>query len=224
MLLCFVSLLSYGQEIDNSSNTIEVEDFQELDSIDVYKIKRLSVGIKLGIPNIAGFSLEGITPLLGNRIAPFADYSSFPVNTVDTDIDLTYIEFGSNFYLGNQGKGVYVGIGFGNLKPNITFKEQEFEENGNRGIGTAVVSTQIKTTNLKLGVKTGGRVYTGGAKRPSWKESVSAEVSSLSTPGMRRTTASTTIAAANSPPLKTYEPIEISLVTYKSRTRWSTPL
>lgn len=159
LLLCFVSLLSYGQEIDNSSNTIEVEDFQELDSIDVYKIKRLSVGIKLGIPNIAGFSLEGITSLLGNRIAPFADYSSFPVNTVDTDIDLTYTEFGSNFYLGNQGKGVYVGIGFGNLKPNITFKKQEFEENGNRGIGTAVVSTQIKTTNLKLGVKTGGRVY-----------------------------------------------------------------
>ena len=159
MLLCLVSLLSYGQEIDNSSNTIEVEDFQELDSIDVYKIKRLSVGIKLGIPNIAGFSLEGITPLLGNRIAPFADYSSFPVNTIDTDIDLTYTEFGSNFYFGKEGKGVYVGVGFGTLKPEITFKDQEFEEDGNRGTGTAVVSTEIKTTNLKLGIKTGGRIF-----------------------------------------------------------------
>ena len=159
LLLCFVSLLSYGQEIDNSSNTIEVEDFQELDSINVYKIKRLSVGIKLGIPNIAGLSLEGVTPFFRNRIAPFIDFNSFPVNTVDTDIYLKYTEFGSNFYFGNQGKGVYVGIGFGTLKPEITFKEQEFEKNGNRGTGTAIVSTQIKTTNLKLGVKTGGRVY-----------------------------------------------------------------
>ena len=157
--LCLISLLSFGQEVDNPSNAFEVEDFQVTDSIDVYKVKRLSVGIKLGIPNIAGLSLEGVTPFLGNRIAPFVDYSSFPVNTVDTDIDLKYTEFGSNFYFGNQGKGVYVGIGFGTLKPEITFKDQEFEENGNRGTGTAVVSTQIKTTNLKLGVKTGGRVY-----------------------------------------------------------------
>ena len=157
--LCLICLLSFGQERDNTADTFEIEDFQETDSIEIYKVKRLSFGIKLGIPNVAGLSLEGITPLLGNRIAPFVDFSSFPVNTIETDIDLKYSEFGSNFYLGNQGKGVYVRIGFGNLKPNITFKEQEFEENGNRGIGTAVVSTQIKTTNLKLGIKTGGRVY-----------------------------------------------------------------
>jgi hypothetical protein len=95
--LCLISLLSFGQEVDNPSNAFEVEDFQVTDSIDVYRVKRLSVGIKLGIPNIAGLSLEGVTPFFGNRIAPFIDYSSFPVNTVDTDIDLKYTEFGSNF-------------------------------------------------------------------------------------------------------------------------------
>jgi len=157
--LCLISLLSFGQELDNQSDTFEIKDFQKTDSIEIYKVKRLFVGIKLGIPNIAGLSLEGVSPFFGNRIAPFVDYSSFPVNTVDTDIDLKYAEFGSNFYFGNQGKGVYVGIGFGTLKPEIIFKEQEFEENGNRGTGTAVVSTQIKTTNLKLGIKTGGQVY-----------------------------------------------------------------
>ena len=157
--LCLVCLLSFGQEIDNTTDTFEIEDFQETDSIEIYKVKRLSFGIKLGIPNVAGLSLEGITPLLGNRIAPFVDFSSFPVNTIETDIDLKYSEFGSNFYFGKEGKGVYVGIGFGTLKPEITFKDQEFEEDGNRGTGTAVVSTEIKTTNLKLGIKTGGRIF-----------------------------------------------------------------
>lgn len=157
--LCLVCLLSFGQEIDNTTDTFEIEDFQETDSIEIYKVKRLSFGIKLGIPNVAGLSLEGITPLLGNRIAPFVDFSSFPVNTVETDIDLKYSEFGSNFYFGKEGKGVYVGISFGTLKPEITFKDQEFEEDGNRGTGTVVVSTEIKTTNLKLGIKTGGRIF-----------------------------------------------------------------
>ena len=157
--LCLVCLLSFGQEIDSTTDTFEIEDFQETDSIEIYKVKRLSFGIKLGIPNVAGLSLEGITPLLGNRIAPFVDFSSFPVNTVETNIDLKYSEFGSNFYFGKEGKVVYVGIGFGTLKPEITFKDQEFEEDGNRGTGTAVVSTEIKTTNLKLGIKTGGRIF-----------------------------------------------------------------
>lgn len=157
--LCLVSLLSFGQKTDNTTDAFSIEDFQETDSIEIYKVKRISVGIKLGIPNVAGISFEGITPLLGNRIAPFVDFSSFPVNTIETDIDLKYSEFGSNFYFGKEGKGVYVGVGFGTLKPEITFKDQEFENNGNRGTGTAVVSPEIKTTNLKLGVKTGGRIF-----------------------------------------------------------------
>ena len=151
--LCLVCLLSFGQEIDNTTDTFEIEDFQETDSIEIYKVKRLSFGIKLGIPNVAGLSLEGITPLLGNRIAPFVDFSSFPVNTVETDIDLKYSEFGSNFYFGKEGKGVYVGIGFGTLKPEITFKDQEFEEDGNRGTRNSSCFNGNKNHQPEIGDK-----------------------------------------------------------------------
>ena len=152
-LLC---LVSYGQELEEEvSNEITATSFQEIDSLEVYKIKRVSLGIKLGIPIIAGFSAEAITPILGNRIAPYIDFSSFPVNTDETDLDLKYIEFGSNFYFGDNGQGFYVGVGFGTLNTDIVFKNIKFEENGNRGRGTG----RINTTNLKLGIKTGGRVY-----------------------------------------------------------------
>ena len=156
-LLCFVS---YGQELEEEvSNEITATSFQEIDSLEVYKIKRVSLGIKLGIPIIAGFSAEAITPILGNRIAPYIDFSSFPVNTDETDLDLKYTEFGSNFYFGDNGQGFYVGVGFGTLNTDIVFKNIKFEENGNRGRGTGRINTKINTTNLKLGIKTGGRVY-----------------------------------------------------------------
>ena len=48
-----------------------------------------------------------------------------------------------------------------------------------------------------------GRVYIGASNKSSWKESERAEVSSLNTPGMSRTTASTNTAAASSPPEST---------------------
>tara|TARA_B100000767_G_C19684819_1_gene501251 strand:- start:499 stop:1191 length:693 start_codon:yes stop_codon:yes gene_type:complete len=159
-LVTLLSTFSFSQKLEsNSTDDIDTFNLQESDSLDLNKVKRISLGIKLGIPNIAGFSLEGISPFLGNRIAPYIDYSSFPVNTNETDVDLKYLEFGSNFYFGKNGKGFYTGIGFGALNTDIIFKDLEFEENGNRGRGSGSISTKISTTNLKVGIKTGGRVY-----------------------------------------------------------------
>ncbi len=159
LTLCLFATRIYSQELETEVFDLPNEQIQNIDSLEVYKVKRLSLGIKLGIPNIAGISLEGITPILENRIAPFFDYSSFPVNTDETDIDLKYSEFGSNFYFGDQGKGVYFGIGFGALNTNIIFKDVTFEEDGNQGSGEGKISYKVNTTNLKLGIKTGGKVY-----------------------------------------------------------------
>ena len=124
------------------------------------KTKRVSVGVKFGIPNIAGLSLEGVTPLLDNRIAPFFDYSSFNINPDETEVGLSYSEFGSNVYFGNQGKGVYAGIGFGSLSTDLTFNNITLDDgNGNSGTGNGKISQTLSTTNIKLGLKTGGRIY-----------------------------------------------------------------
>ena len=107
------------------------------------------------MPNIAGVSLEGVTPLIDNRVALFADFSGFNVNDAETEIGLGYSEFGTNIYFGNKGKGAYAGIGFGNLSADLTFYKNL--DGGGRGKGTT--DLDIKSTNLKFGIKTEGRFY-----------------------------------------------------------------
>ncbi len=149
-LSLFVTGLLLAQDADTSTPTLEIEDI---------KVKRLSIGAKVGIPNIAGLSAEIITPLLDNRVAVFYDFSSFDINPTDVKVGLSYSEFGANIYFKNKGKGAYVGIGFANLSTDLEFQNVSFEENGLRGVGAASVSQDLSTTNIKLGVKTGGRIY-----------------------------------------------------------------
>ncbi len=148
LLTIFMALgtIGFAQEVDQQDETI--------DSL-APSIKRFSVGLKIGVPNIAGLSLEGVTPLLDNRVAPFIDFSSFDVKDAETEIGLSYTEFGTNVYFGNKGKGAYAGIGFGNLSTDLTFYENL--DGGGRGKGT--IGLDIKSTNLKFGIKTGGRFY-----------------------------------------------------------------
>ena len=151
IIFLFVMMLSVGLYAQD----IEAEQNQEtIDSL-APKVKRLSVGVKIGVPNIAGLSVEAVTPLLDNRIAAFADFSGFNVSDQETEIGLNYSEFGLNVYLGKKGSGLYAGIGAGNLSTDLTFYENL--DGGGRGKGTT--GLDIKTTNLKLGIKTGGRIY-----------------------------------------------------------------
>lgn len=145
-ILIVFSAIGFAQEADQQEET--------LDSL-APGIKRFSVGLKIGVPNIAGLSLEGVTPLLDNRVAPYIDFSSFDVKDAETEIGLSYSEFGANVYFGNKGKGAYAGIGFGNLSTDLTFYENL--DGGGRGKGT--IGLDIKSTNLKFGIKTGGRFY-----------------------------------------------------------------
>ena len=148
LLSIFIALgmIGFAQEVDQQKETI--------DSL-APSIKRFSVGLKIGVPNIAGISFEGVTPLLDNRVAPFVDFSSFYVKDSKTEIGISYSEFGANVYFGDKGKGAYAGIGFGNLSTDLTFYENL--DGGGRGKGT--IGLDIKSTNLKFGVKTGGRFY-----------------------------------------------------------------
>ena len=145
-ILIALGTIGFAQEVDQQEETI--------DSL-APSIKRFSVGLKIGVPNIAGLSLEGVTPLLDNRVAPFVDFSGFDVKDAETDIGLSYTEFGTNVYFGNKGKGAYAGIGFGNLSTDLTFYENL--DGGGRGKGS--IGLDIKSTNLKFGIKTGGRFY-----------------------------------------------------------------
>lgn len=152
-LLIIAGSMAFAQETEQTSEMAT----EAADTIPA-KVKRLSLGVKLGVPNVAGGSAEVVLPFLDNRIAPYADFSGFDVKDVETEIALSYTEFGLNVYFGKEGKGFYAAIGAGNLSTDLTFFET-FEEEGVTVQGKGTIGVDIASTNLKLGVKTGGRIY-----------------------------------------------------------------
>lgn len=154
LLTIFIAFATTAFAQESKQQEVTEQQEETIDTLGP-NIKRFSVGLKIGVPNIAGVSLEGVTPLLDNRVALFADFSGFDVNDAETEIGLGYSEFGTNIYFGSKGKGAYAGIGFGNLTADLTFYENL--DGGTRGKGTT--DLDIKSTNLKFGIKTGGRFY-----------------------------------------------------------------
>jgi len=79
------------------------------------------IGIKLGIPNLAGLGLEYVTPVAGNRLAAALDLSYIPipfnVEGFEGSLNLQYIGIGPSFYFkkDNDGKGPYFHAGVGML-------------------------------------------------------------------------------------------------------------
>ncbi len=156
IFIYFSLVLSTALQAQNDESLSIENDTLELN------IKRVAVGVKLGMPNIIGVSLEFILPVMDNHFAPYADLSGFDIDPdTETSVGLSYSEFGLNYYLNTKGKGLYFSAGLGNLTTDITFSNQNVS-NGegisvNDGVGT--IQQKISTTNLKLGVKAGKRVY-----------------------------------------------------------------
>ena len=143
-----------AQEIENKSSKDTLSQ----------KVKHVSLGVKLGIPNIAAGNLELIIPILDNHFAPFIDYSKFKVSPKqkgyikedDTEVSVNYSEYGINYYFGKNGKGAYLSIGIAKLDTELEFKNISLD-----GLRTGSGSTNINlnTTNLKFGIKSSGKIY-----------------------------------------------------------------
>jgi len=140
-----------------STAYVSAQDISITDSIS--KSKTISIGVKIGAPNILSLNGEFVLPILNNHIAPFIDYGSFSLDIENTQADLKYLEYGLNIYFGNKGKGLYVGAGSGKLTNEFTFNDLTFEDNGVSLKGSATTSLDINALNLKLGFKSGGLIY-----------------------------------------------------------------
>jgi len=140
-----------------STAYVSAQDISITDSIS--QSKTISIGVKIGAPNILSLNGEFVLPILNNHIAPFIDYGSFSLDIENTQADLKYLEYGLNIYFGNKGKGLYVGAGSGKLTNEFTFNDLTFEDNGVSLKGSATTSLDINALNLKLGFKSGGLIY-----------------------------------------------------------------
>ena len=147
LFFTLTSIFSYSQseEIDS----LKIED----------KSKLISLGAKIGIPNLASINGEIVLPILDNHFAPYINYGAFNLEIEDTDSELNYSEYGINFYFSNKGNGFYVGAGMAQLDSEFTFNNLTFEDNGVSQIGSAKTNLDINTLNIKLGLKTGGSIY-----------------------------------------------------------------
>ena len=151
ILIIFTTNKSFTQNLQ-TIDTIEVDTISNL--------KRLSFGIKMGIPNILGLATEAVLPIFKNRVSPYFDYSSFKLNPDKTSVDLNYTDFGVNIYINSKANGLYASLGSGNLGSLILFEEIELtDENGNKGIGSAQLKENINTFNIKLGIKSNSKIF-----------------------------------------------------------------
>ena len=152
LIFPFIAFSQNNEEpISNYGNT-EVSDYTSIND----SLKRFSVGLKLGIPNIASLGLQYTLPVLENHIAPYIDFSRYSFNEMDVESNLSFSEFGLSYYIDKKGKGSYIGLGFSNLSLDVNFLNIDLDSGG---IGSGKSSVDLKTTNLKFGIKTGGRIY-----------------------------------------------------------------
>ena len=143
------------KSISSNSNPIEEGVLQESTKFDD-EIKRLSIGFKVGIPNIASLGLQYTLPLLNNHLAPFIEYSSYSYDDTEVEGNLNFSEFGASYFFNESGKGLYVGVGLSSLKLDVSYNNISLDF-GKTGSGSTEIA--LNTTNLKLGLKTGGRIY-----------------------------------------------------------------
>ena len=126
---------------------------------DSLKVKHFSIGLKLGIPNLASGSAELTLPILNNRFALYVDYSKFPLNFESVETTIAYTEFGINYYFNKKANGFFIGVGKGSLSTDVTFTNLLFANDLQSLIGSGSTELNLDTTNFKLGVKTAGNVF-----------------------------------------------------------------
>ena len=119
-------------------------------------LKRFSVGVKFGLPYMAVLSAQYTLPFFNNHFAPYFDYSQYSYEKNNEDAQFSFSEFGISYFFNQIGKGLYAGLSYSNLSYDVKFTDVTLE-NGSKGYGSEKID--MRTTNLRVGLKTGGTFY-----------------------------------------------------------------
>ncbi|MCK4663174.1 MAG: hypothetical protein KAT68_09935 [Bacteroidales bacterium] len=113
--------------------------------------KPIRIGLKFGIPNIAGLNAEYVTPLLGEKLAASVDFSHFSLSSGDVKFSFSYFELGGNYYFMKKGKGPYGQLSFGRIGFKGTYSDDI--------LGDGEGKLGINLLNVKIGIKVGNAFY-----------------------------------------------------------------
>ena len=126
------------------------------DIVEDNSLKRFSVGVKFGLPYMAVLGAQYTLPFFNNHFAPYFDYSQYSYEKNNEDAQFRFSEFGISYFFNQIGKGLYAGLSYSNLSYDVKFTNVILE-NGSKGYGSEKID--MRTTNLRIGLKTGGTFY-----------------------------------------------------------------
>ena len=126
------------------------------DIVEDNSLKRFSVGVKFGFPYMAVLGAQYTLPFFNNHFAPYFDYSQYSYEKNNEDAQFRFSEFGISYFFNQIGKGLYAGLSYSNLSYDVKFTNVILE-NGSKGYGSEKID--MRTTNLRIGLKTGGTFY-----------------------------------------------------------------
>ncbi|NOZ03678.1 MAG: hypothetical protein GXO92_03600 [FCB group bacterium] len=111
--------------------------------------------LKVGMPNLLGFSAEYQLDLPMPGVAPYVDFSTFSLDLDETvSLGISYVGFGGKLYLDEFiGKpGYFAGLGFGRLGFNLTDNGYfKYDDNYNEVKGEGKASIAVNLLQLKIG-------------------------------------------------------------------------
>ena len=126
------------------------------DIVEDNSLKRFSVGVKFGLPYMAVLGAQYTLPFFNNHFAPYFDYSQYSYEKNNEDAQFRFSEFGISYFFNQIGNGLYAGLSYSNLSYDVKFTNVILE-NGSKGYGSEKID--MRTTNLRIGLKTGGTFY-----------------------------------------------------------------
>jgi hypothetical protein len=114
--------------------------------------KPVRIGLKFGLPNIAGLNFEYVTPSMDGKLAPTADFSYFSIgDETDGKFSFSYIEIGGNYYFKEKGKGLYGHLSYGRVSLKGTYDDIL--------LGKGEGKVGLNLVNVKIGAKLGNGFY-----------------------------------------------------------------
>ncbi len=129
----------------------------------------IRIGLKAGLPNVAGLEFEYVTPLAGSRVAAQAEASYIPypvsVNDFSASAVLSYASAGLGWYVreNSDGRGLYLHLGLGYFNLDIEGSQEVAVTASDQTTFSAKeeVTTEISSAFLvgKAGIVIGRTLY-----------------------------------------------------------------
>jgi len=155
-LLIMIPFFGHGNASKEIFQLIDHPPEKDSLSVEFNEIKRFSAGLKFGVPYMAVVGAQYTIPFFDNHFAPYFDYSQYSYEDYNEEAEFRFSEWGISYFIKQKGKGFYLGISNSKLSYKVDFMKIALG-NGSKGYGNGKVN--LTTSNIRLGLKTGGTFY-----------------------------------------------------------------